>query len=833
MDERTDIVTGDPPRVELRAGGRTWQASVGREWTIGRADEADIRLEDPRVSRQHAVLSATPAGWILVNHSSNGMFVNGRRVDSVSIMSRPVTVLLGSASSGEELQIRPLTPAAPAAAPVPAARPTRVHPPQAPQPRQPPAPPPAPRPAQPPAPSAAPPGGPPAAPPRRRGPTTVARPPKAVHNTIDRLVVTIGRAPENDLVLNDLLVSRRHAVLRRTGEQWELADLNSFNGTYVNGNRISSAVIGPDDVVGIGHQLLVLSGDTLVEHVDTGDVSYEASNLRVVTPKGKVLLADVSFALPERCFMAVVGPSGAGKSTLLGALTGFRPAGSGAVEYDGRDLYENYAELRHRIGFVPQDDILHTALTVRRALNYAARLRFPQDVSARERNQRIEEVLGELGLTDRADQRIDSLSGGQRKRTSVALELLTKPSLLFLDEPTSGLDPGYEKSVMQTLRGLADDGRSVVVVTHNTAQLDLCDRLLILAPGGRLAYFGPPQQALGYFGCTDFADLFNLLEHDATTDWSGRFLASAIHDALSGPHRIPRPAPPAAPAKAVRQQSALAQFVTLSMRYLAVIAADRQYSVTLLVLPLLLSLFAHAVPGKAGLSIAKAIEVRSTQPSQLLVLLIIGGALMGCASSIREIVKERAIYQREHGIGLSRTAYLFSKLVVLTVITSLQALILGLLGGAALPAADQSVLLPWPRVEVALAVVAVTVVSMIIGLVISATIGNADRGMPLLVLVVMAELVLCGGMFGVRGRGPLEYLAWLSPSRWAYAMGACTVDLNDLRRTLPGGDMDPMWDYKLSSWLIAAGACAAQALVLVIVLVIQLKRLDPQRKAGK
>ncbi|MFZ0902297.1 MAG: FHA domain-containing protein [Mycobacterium sp.] len=809
MDDRTEIVTSNPSRLELRAGGRTWQASAGRTWTIGRAYEADVRLENPRVSRQHAVLQATPAGWVLVNHSSNGIFVDGRRVDSVTIVSRPVTVLLGSVSSGEALQIRPIGPVGQPNSPGGLPPPEPSHPQPSPQP-----------------PSAA-----PTRPRPPRGGTTIARAPTAVH-AIDQLVVTIGRAPENDVVLNDLLVSRRHAVLHRSDNRWELVDSNSANGTYVNGNRITSAVIGPDDVVGIGHQLLHLVGDRLVEHVDTGDVSYEATNLRVVTNKGKVLLADVSFALPERCFLAVVGPSGAGKSTLLGALTGFRPASSGAVQYAGRDLYENYAELRHRIGFVPQDNILHTPLTVRRALNYAARLRFPQDVSAEERDQRIEEVLGELGLTANADQRIDSLSGGQCKRTSVALELLTKPSLLFLDEPTSGLDPGYEKSVMQTLRGLANDGRSVVVVTHSTAQLNLCDRLLILAPGGRLAYFGPPQEALTYFGSSDFADLFNLLEHDTTTDWTDRFVASPLHEALTGPRRVQQLSPPATPAKPLRQQSALSQFVTLSRRYLAVIAADRQYSLTLLLLPLLLSLFAHAVPGKAGLSIAKAIELRITQPSQLLVLLIIGGALMGCAASIREIVKERAIYQREHGIGLSRAAYLFSKLLVLTVITSLQGLILGLLGGVLLPPADQSVVIPWPRVEVAVAVVAVTVVSMIIGLLISATIGNADRGMPLLVLVVMAELVLSGGMFGVKGRVPLEYLAWLSPSRWAYAMGASTVDLNDLRRTF-AGDTDPMWDYNLSNWAIAASACAVQALVLVILLAIQLKRLDPQRKAGK
>ncbi len=789
MDDRTDMVT-TIPRLELRAGGRTWQATAGRSWSIGRAHEADIQLENPRVSRQHAVLQPTPAGWVLVNRSSNGMFVNGRRVESLTI-SQPITVVLGSASSGQALEVCPIA--------------------QQPNP----------------------PRTQPVAPPTRPvGETTVARPPTAVHS-IDQVVIGIGRGSDNNVVLDDLLVSRHHAVLRRSGNQWELVDSNSANGTYVNGHRINRAIIGPDDMVGIGHQLLQLSGGRLVEHVDIGDVSYEASNLRVSTNKGKVLLANISFALPQRCFMAVVGPSGAGKSTLLGALTGFRPAGSGEVRYDNRDLYQNYAELRHRIGFVPQDDILHTPLTVRRALNYAVRLRFPHDVSAKERKQRIDEVLNELGLAAHANQRIDSLSGGQRKRTSVALELLTKPSLLFLDEPTSGLDPGYEKSVMQTLRALADDGRSVVVVTHNTAQLNLCDRLLILAPGGRLAYFGPPQQALSYFGCSDFADLFNLLEHDTTTDWTGRYVASQIHGALTGPHATIKAAKPAArAAKPVSQQSAFAQFTTLCRRYLAVIGADRQYSVTLLILPLLLSLFAHAVPGQAGLSLTKAIETKSTQPPQLLVLLVIGGALMGCAASIREIVKERAIYQREHGIGLSRGAYLASKVVVLTALTTLQGLILGFLGVVGLPPPDQAVVLPWPRVEVALAVVAVTVVSMLIGLLISAIIGNADRGMPLLVLVVMAELVLCGGMFGVRGRIPLEQLAWLSPSRWAYAMAASTIDLNDLRPTA-AGDEDPMWDYAASSWWTAAGACAVQSIVLVILLAVRLRQLDPQRKAGR
>ncbi len=800
MDDRTEIVTANPTRLELRAAGRTWQATANRTWTLGRANEADIHLENPRVSRDHAILQPTPAGWVLVNHSNNGMFINGQRVESLTI-TQPVTVVLGSASSGEVLQIFPIAEQ-----------------------------PPAPRP-QPPAPQ------------RRRGETTIARPPTAIHN-IDQLVVTIGRAEDNNVVLDDLLVSRRHAMMRRSGDQWELVDNNSANGTYVNGNRINRAVLGPNDVVGIGHQLLHLAGGRLVEYVDSGDVSYEASNLRVVGDKNKVLLADISFSLPERSFMAVVGPSGAGKSTLLGALTGFRPADSGEVRYDDRDLYENYAELRHRIGFVPQDDILHTGLTVRRALNYAARLRFPGDVSAQERKKRIDEVMAELGLTEHAHKKIvPQLSGGQRKRTSVALELLTKPSLLFLDEPTSGLDPGLEKSVMQTLRELANDGRSVVVVTHNTNQLNLCDKVLILAPGGRLAYFGPPQQALSYFNCTDFADLFTLLEQDQSTDWTGKFNTSPLKQALSPPAAYKPPQAAKPPSKPPAQQSAFSQFVTLCRRYLAVIAADRLYLATLLLLPLGVSLMAYAVPGQAGMSLSKAIDniqKAAGQPAQLLVLLVIGGALMGLAASIREIVKERAIYQREHGIGLSRGAYMASKLVVLTVLTSLQALILGLLGPALKPPPDESVVIPWPRVEIALAIMAVTVVSMIIGLVISAMISNADRGMPLLVLVVMAELVLSGGMFGVNGRPPLEQLAWLSPSRWAFAMGASTISLNDLKQAARQ-DTDPLWGAvageagldRTTTWLMGAGASAVEALVLVLLLVLALRRMDPHRKPAK
>ena len=206
-----------------------------------------------------------------------------------------------------------------------------------------------------------------------------------------------------------------------------------------------------------------------------------------------------------------------------------RPATTGTVLYDNRDLYQNYNELRYRIGLVPQESVLHTQLTARRALQYSAELRFPADVKPAERDGRVDEVMGELGLARHANTRADRLSGGQLKRVNVAQELLTKPSLLFLDEPTSGLDPGLDKSVMEQMRDLAHDGRTVIVVTHSVDNLDTCDRLLVLVPGGRIAYYGPPEEGLAYFGQARWAEVFQAFERYPDRDWAAEYAASPAY----------------------------------------------------------------------------------------------------------------------------------------------------------------------------------------------------------------------------------------------------------------------------------------------------------------
>ncbi len=747
----------DRRSLEVRVDSRRWVVPAGESLAIGRNGDMDVRIDDAHISRRHAVLEWTPLGWLLTDHSRNGIFVNGRPCDKV-VVREPIVVRFGGSTDGVEVSLALIDEHSTALAAGSALTHARV---------------------------------------TGERQVTSAR-------------LRVGRSPDNDVVLDDLLVSRYHAELHQIEGQWQIVDLSSANGTYVHGQRISQATtVGPDSVIGIGCSLLQLVGDRLVTYVDTGDVGFEARDLVVTTQRGKRLLDGISFTLDARSLLAVVGPSGSGKSTLMRALTGFRPADAGVVRYGSRDLYSNYDELRQRIGLVPQDDILHTQLSVRRALSFAARLRFPAEVPRAERKQRIDEVLTELNLTGQARQRIDTLSGGQRKRTSVALELLTRPSLLFLDEPTSGLDPGLDKSVMRTLRGLADDGRTVVVVTHSVANLDMCDRLLILAPGGRLAFYGPPEEALRYFGQTDMAEVFILLEQEPETDWAGRFRQSPLYERYVGTGLARSLAPPLAPGVWPRQQAASTQLGVLCQRLLAVIAADRFFAFSLLLLPLVLSLLAHAVPVGTNLG-------------PFLLVLIFGSAFLGSASSVRELVKERTSYQRERAIGLSLRAYLGSKLIVLGVITGGEAVVFALLGMLDRGGLDQSVVLGSGRVEIVTAAVLVAFASMVIGLVISAGIRNADLGMPLLVVVVMVQLILSDALIPVSGRAVLEQLSWLVPAQWGHAMVVSTVN--------PARPVDTaLWRHDQLIWVANAGALAGLAFALVMITGWLLRRLDPQR----
>ena len=325
-------------------------------------------------------------------------------------------------------------------------------------------------------------------------------------------VITLGRLPDNTVVLNHPQVSGYHARLERVGNNYRISDLNSTNHVYVNARRVSTHMLKPGDEIHIGPFRLTFTGTELTQQDESNGIRIDALQLRKVGNKQTVLINDISIAIPPRNFVALVGGSGAGKSTLMDALNGLRPAQTGTVLYNGKDYYRHLAAFSTQLGYVPQDDIIHRDLTVERALYYAAKLRLPSDMTRAQIKGRIDEVLEDVEMKHRRHLLVSKLSGGQRKRVSIALELLANPSLFFLDEPTSGLDPGLDRKMMTLLRNLADKGHTIVLVTHATNNINSCDYICFLAQGGHLAFFGPPNDAKTYFGKTDFAEIYSALE---------------------------------------------------------------------------------------------------------------------------------------------------------------------------------------------------------------------------------------------------------------------------------------------------------------------------------
>ncbi|MGW2987682.1 FHA domain-containing protein [Streptomyces goshikiensis] len=838
------------PELVLELNGRTWTLDPSRSYSLGRDPQGDVVIDDARVSWRHATISWNGRGWGIEDHgSTNGTYVHGARVQQTEL-APGTPVHLGNATDGPRLNLSA------AAAPQPVAHQAQAPAYQAqPQQQQ------APHQAQPqqqvpqqqvpqqqyqqpqqsqPQPHV----------PHQQGGGQGATPgyddrsPTTFHEFSLGHVMRIGRALENELVVSDLQVSRLHAEFRSMpGERFEIHDLGSHNGTYVNGQPLAksgSAVLGPNDIVGVGHSTFRIVGDRLEEFVDTGDVSFSARHLTVTVDGGKQILKDVTFGVPEKSLIGVIGPSGSGKSTLLKALTGYRPANEGDVLYDNRNLYKQFAELRQRIGLVPQDDILHKELKVSTALKYAAKLRFPGDTAESERAARVDEVLRELKLDIHKDKKITSLSGGQRKRVSVALELLTKPSLIFLDEPTSGLDPGMDRDVMQLLRGLADDGRTVLVVTHSVAELGICDKLLVMAPGGSVAYFGPPDEALNFFGYTTWADVFSAFENYRDYDWAGRWkgsqhyqLYAADIDAVA-PQSVAMPSPQQM--MPPKPQGWGSQLWTLIRRYVSVIASDKGFIGLMLILPAVLGVVSTVIPAKFGLAPPVAPSRFNGDAGTIMLILAVGMCFSGAANSVRELIKERVIYERERATGLSRSAYLMSKVIVLGIITAVQGVVICGIGFYPRELPAEGLIMP-PAVEICLSVIALGFTSMMFGLVISSLVKTAEKTMPLLVMFAIVQVVFTGILFQVYDSPGLEQFAWLMPSRWAIAAAGSTLHLGVL---MPPWDADnptntdPLWDATVGQWSLNITVLLLLGVACGFAVQRLLRRHEPEvMRAGK
>ncbi|MFN2166667.1 MAG: FHA domain-containing protein, partial [Anaerolineae bacterium] len=496
-----------------------------------------------------------------------------------------------------------------------------------------------------------------------------------------RAELTIGRGPENDLQLSYPTVSRFHARIERVGsrDEYVIEDLSSSNGTAVNDDLIEPGrpvPLQPGSTIRIGPIKFIFAPEAVQLVDESRDLQLDALHLGKHVGKGVNLLQDISLAIRPREFVAIVGVSGAGKSTLLNALAGIWPATDGAVLVNGTDLYRQYDSFRTELGYVPQDDIIHKELTAEKALDYAARLRLPGDVTADERRQAVTDELETLGLAERRKVRVGSLSGGQRKRVCIGVERLTRPGLFFLDEATSGLDPGTENQLMRLLRHLADDGQTILLVTHATKNVMLCDQVVFLAKGGNLAFFGPPRDALKYFGVADFDEIYEKLQMERSPEeWASSYRQSPLYhetlvrrlqDSYGELLDVPSEAQKAAAGAArievkPKRVSALRQFAVLTTRYLDIIRSDRTNLLLLLLIsPVLGAMDLIAWPR----DVYDPVTGDASRVMTMLFLAAIIPFLVGSLSSVREIVKEKAIYLRERTVNLKIVSYLSSKVVV-------------------------------------------------------------------------------------------------------------------------------------------------------------------------
>ncbi|HEU0001770.1 MAG TPA: FHA domain-containing protein, partial [Ktedonobacteraceae bacterium] len=547
--------------------------------------------------------------------------------------------------------------------------------------------------------------------------------------------ITIGRHPDNMVVLNHPQISSHHASIEQVQGGHRISDLRSTSGVFVNGQRISDHLLKSGDEVRIGPFKLTYTGTRLTQQDESNGIRIDALHLKKLGNKNVILLNDISLVVPPRKFVALVGGAGAGRSTLMDALSGLRPAQQGTVLYNGQDYYKNLAAFSTQLGYVPQDDIIHRDLTVERALYYDAKLRLPTDFTDEQIKQRIEEVLEEVELTQRRKLLVSKLSSGQRKRVSIALELLANPSVFFLDEPTSGLDPGLDRKMMFLLRKLADKGHTIVLVTHATNDIiNTCDYICFLAQGGRVAYYGPPEEAKKYFGKSAFTDIYYALEPtddnpNIPAEAEARFKASpeyqkyVVDPLMRGPAARVGDNQSSSTIKRPKRSNPRNQFWLLSKRSLELLKNDGGHlallilQVPLVALVLLflagygtfdLSSVATCVPqgqfpNSSGNSFSCQNVVNALNTSQgqvymqqhnftsinqavqsfiapgsggdaqkILFIMALAAVAFGCMNGIREIVRERAIYQHERMVNLGIIPYIFSKIAVLGMLCLLQ-----------------------------------------------------------------------------------------------------------------------------------------------------------------
>jgi ABC-type multidrug transport system ATPase subunit len=618
----------------------------------------------------------------------------------------------------------------------------------------------------------------------------VAKPPSQKSIAVKNRSVSLGRDASVDLQLDAPTVSRTHAIITSSPQGGYTLQDRSINGVFVNGQKVSGSIaLTPNSLIKIGPYTLVLQGDELVLADRGQNIRLDAENVfrMVKDKKGRDIriLNNISLPIEPGQLVALVGGSGAGKSTLMKTLLGIEPTTGGKVYLNGEDLRKNFNIYRTQIGYVPQSDIVHKDLTVGEVLYYAAKLRLSPDINVAET---IEKTLSQVELTERRDTLVKDLSGGQLKRVSIAVELLADPKLFFLDEPTSGLDPGLDKKMMLLLAKLADEGRTVVLVTHATTNIKLCDRLVFLGRGGNLCYFGPPLEASEFFRIenSDFADIYINLESKEAVERETEVYRNSHYHKDYVENRLTKGTTEGSVQPQQVKRSFWQQLSILTQRYFKLTLRDPvNIALALLTAPIGIALITLAIGNQNPLFLppeAKFDDAFKAAPFALKVLFVFTCACLwvGLSTSLQEIVKETEIYLRERLVNLRIFAYLASKLLVLKGLGLIQTILItiAICIGFKAPVNNPQIFIPW-ALGIAITTFLTLFTAMCLGLMVSAWVKNSTQANSALPLLLLPQIIFAGVLFNIENIG-VRIISWLMVSRWSVGAYGVLVGIADM-----------------------------------------------------
>lgn len=585
-----------------------------------------------------------------------------------------------------------------------------------------------------------------------------------------RQVIRIGREDGCDIRLKHISVSRSHAQLYKNGDGNYYLKPEGKSQVRCNGSLLEPGgrMLSDMDRFVVGNTHFIYRAGELIYYSWEDGMGLEVSHLFKKVPVGKgkkTIVEDVSFQVESGGFVAIVGGSGAGKSSLIKCISGCAPFTEGTVLIQGEDIQSGYDEIKRMVGYVPQQDIVYDDLTLERMLYYSACLRMPKDAGAGETKKRIEEVIRLVELEGHEKTLIRQLSGGQKKRASIAVELLSDPGIFFLDEPTSGLDPGTEKHLMVTLKNMAAEGRTVVLVTHTPLNLHLCDKVIFMGYGGRLCYCGGPQGALEFFGVDDFVDIYNKVQADPE-GWRQKFVELQADLPASAQSKKKKAAKHKAPV--------FRQMGILSRRYGEMMVNDkRKLLLQLSMAPILGALLYVAFTQ----DLHPFLVASDTQTFGL--ALSCCCFWIGLFQSIQEISKERTIMERERMADLKSLAYLGSKVLVLGGLLLFQVLLLIasvwiFIGHPEEGTAFGS--MPFAGYLLTAWLTAFSAAGL--GLLVSALVKTTDQAVSVAPFLLIPQILFADIICGLSGIA--EKLSYLVGCRWSCLAYGALAGINDL-----------------------------------------------------